>query len=388
MRRPRGSSVLFCLLTVIVLAFCFLGLPLLLNADDGAGSARVGDRLASAYRGRQHAHDAFGGESAPVVALREMPRRYKALALTKELGRPYRFNVPFVMQDGVPLLAVRVLSQATPFVCVADTGSMHLNISSSSCRRCDKGYGFYERTPQLDRAPSSTLVYGTQQDVVKEVPETIQLHEDGRVFPTSAHVTVRRDKAYSNYNVFGMLDGRATREGIAAAILGANHDLLVRFNAHGIGRLIGLNSVGSQKFTSRAPVSARLIQTSMGFYMVRVTAIYCDGEPVPTSVKLAIIDTGSNMTSFPRATFRSLAPRLAKGARLSLEFDGKAMHVDSSEVFWKGGRDMMLDDDLTVLGRNAKDYMILGSHCMQAHQLLFTKTTLSIAPNSAGKLEL
>lgn len=387
MKRPRGSAVLFCLLTVIVLAFCFLGLPLLLNAEAGGGSRRVGDRLAHAY-GSKRRRVSYTGQLASPVAVRELPRRYRALTMTAEPPSPYRFQVPFVMQDGVPLLAVRVLSQATPFVCVADTGSMHLNISASTCRRCDKGYGFYEPTVQMASAPSSTLVYGTQHDQVKEVPETMQLHRDGRVFETAVHVTVRRDKAYSNYNVFGMLDGRGSKEGIADAILGPDHSLLVRFNSHGNGRLIGLNKAASRKFVSQAPVAARLVKSSMGFYMVRVTGVYCDDVPVPTTVKLAIVDTGSNMTSFPRATFRALAPRLARGGRLTLEFDGKPMHVSSSEVFWKGGRDMMLDDDLTVLGRNARDYMILGSHCMQSHQLLFTSDTLAVAPISAGKLEL
>ena len=308
------------------------------------------------------------------------------LRSSKQPQSPYLFLIPFVMQDGIPLVSVRIMSQKSMFVCVADTGSMHLNVGASTCAKCTQQYGSFVPTEALQNAPEEPLHYGTQHDVVKQVADSIQLHTNGRTYSTPVHVAVRREMAVSNYNVFGML--RDDTEGISYAILKQNSSLLVRF-AEPAGRIGGIDAVSATKFEQRSSVVARLIKSSaMGFYMVRLTGLWAGDDKIETTTQLVIVDTGSNMTSFPKSTMRQLRPKLKHMQALTLELDGQAMRIQPKHLFWRNTSHLMLDDDLTVLGRNAQDYMILGCYCMQGHQLLFKHDKLCIAPSHLGAIEL
>jgi hypothetical protein len=383
---PVGGVLL--LLAVVAMFAAYISIRFRSEPLKVAAAAPASAIMSTDNEEETSAQDKVKLDQVPAPSSLVYPAAYKShLALKPQPPTPYQFKIPFVMQSGIPLIAVRVMSQRDIFVCVADTGSMHLNISSSVCRRCDGKYGSYAPTEELLKAPTEELRYGTQHDVVSKVNDLIQLHLGPTAFPTPVHVAVRRDKALSNYNVFGLLDARDDNEGLASAILGDSNELIVRFGTP-TGVVAGVNLAAARLFQSRASAVARLVKSSMGFYIVRLTGLWAGDVKVPTTTQLVIVDTGSNMTSFPRTTYSVLEPLLQHGQPLTLELDGQAVRIQSRHLFWENTRMLMLDDDLSVLGRNASDYMILGSYCMQGHQLLFGRDKLCIAPSASGKIEL
>jgi hypothetical protein len=302
----------------------------------------------------------------------------------------YCFAIPFVMQDGVPLIAVRVMSQPNLFVCVADTGSMELNLSGSGCARCDRGYGEYVHTPELEAAPSSVLTYGTQRDVVKEVHDAVQFHTRGATYSTSVCVTVERTKSLSNFNVFGLQDGRrnGVADGVLGRVFGPDHGLLVRFENAAGGLLAGVTGPAAAAFRRRAALAVPLTWSDMGFFMTKVNYLKVGATRVDTTARLVIWDTGSNLTSLPRATFAKCVRGLQARQPFTFALDGNAdFTVEAPQYTWRGTRELMVDDDLQVLGPRAPGYIIMGAYCMQGYQLLFTRDTLYIAPSDAGAIE-
>ena len=301
------------------------------------------------------------------------------------------------MQGGVPLLAVRVLSQPTVFVCVADTGSMELNLSGSSCARCDLGYGRYEHSAALDRAPSQLLVYGTQSDFVKEVEDRIQLHKGGESYEMPICVTVERSKSRSNFNVFGLQDarsgGKANGEGggILSYMMRPDYRLLVRFVPAGRtdGLIASISREAARRFEQKAVLRVPLTWSEMGFFMTRLEGIRVGDTNVNTSARLVIWDTGSNLTSLPEATFKRCLRGLNARRPITFVLDGRNEYtVEPANYVWQGSQDLMLDDDLEVLGEQGKGYIIMGAHCMQEQQFLFSRDHLSIAPSSFGPIEV
>ena len=297
----------------------------------------------------------------------------------------YKFKITFVMQDGIPLVALRVLSQDNLFVCVADTGSMELNLGGTSCTRCDKFYGSYAHSAALDAAPGQLLVYGTQKDLVKEVIDKVQLHVDGDVYEIPVCVTVKRSKAQSNYNVFGM---QKESDAILHYMMQKKNSLLVRFEKP-VGTIAGLSNKASAAFERNARVKVPLVKSDMGFFMTRVRGLRVGSTDVATSAKPIIWDTGSNMTSMPRNSFVACLPGLRRREPLTfLLDDGNEFTVESKHYVWHGSRELMLDDDLDVLGSKGSGYIIMGSYLMQTYQFLFSSSSLSIADVSQGPIEL
>ena len=373
--------------------------------SEGRGGGGGLDRLAVARDGnRQAGVEAVAlleGDQAPPRTLRAP---YEALNLRPPpADAAYQFLIPFVMQGGVPLLAVRVLNQATVFVCVADTGSMELNLSASSCARCDLGYGMYEHAAALDSAPSQLLVYGTQSDFVKEVQDRIQLHEGGESYAMPICVTVERSKSQSNFNVFGLQDARPRRSqatekgqgdgggGILSYMMRPSHRLLVRFDAadRTDGVIASVGEAASRRFEQKAVLRVPLTWSEMGFFMTRLEGIRVGDTNIKTSARLVIWDTGSNLTSLPKPTLERCMRGLNARRPITFVLDGRnEFTVDAVNYVWKGSQDIMLDDDLEVLGAQGAGYIIMGAHCMQEHQFLFTSDHLSIAPSSFGPIEV
>jgi hypothetical protein len=345
------------------------------------------------------ARSAGSAGSAGQRLLEPLQEPYAALNLVPPPSPSrYCFSVPFVLQDGVPLVAVRITSQPNLFVCVADTGSMELNLSGSGCARCDRGYGQYQHTPALDAADSQVLTYGTQRDVVKQVRDEIQFHAGGQVYPLHLCVTVERTKSLSNFNVLGLQDGRAgqsqdegsnSTEGVLGNVFGAQHSLLVRFDAtNGGGTLAGVTAAGAAAFRRRATLAVPLTWSDMGFFMTRVDAVQVGGARIATTARLIIWDTGSNLTSLPKLTFAKCVRGLRARQPLTFWLDGGAAFVVEAEQYmWHNRRDLMVDDDLQVLGPKAPGYIIMGAYCMQGYQLLFTPDRLFFAPAELGPIE-
>lgn len=324
---------------------------------------------------------------------------YKALNLQPlDLGDTYQFRIPFVMHGGVPLIAVRVLSQPTVFVCVADTGSMELNLSGSKCARCDLGYGRYEHTDALDTAPSQLLVYGTQSDLVKEVSDSIQFHQGGETHTLPVCVTVERSKSQSNFNVFGLQDWRlrsreprSAPEGILGYVMRQRHHLLVRFDriaaSHGV--VASISEPAARRFEQKAALKVPLTWSDMGFFMTRLDGIRVGDADISTGARIVIWDTGSNLTSLPKATFARCLRGLNARRPITFVLEGRnEFAVEPANYVWKGSDEIMLDDDLDVLGAKGPGYIIMGAYCMQGYQFLFSHGFLHIAPSSFGAIEL
>jgi hypothetical protein len=349
------------------------------RGGDGAAGLAVGDSGGGGGGG--------GAGRARVQALRG---QYAGLNLHEcPAAATYCFAVPFVMRDGVPLMSVRVTSQSNLFVCVADTGSMELNLSGSGCARCDRGYGQYQHTPELEAAPSQVLTYGTQRDVVKEVHDELQFHAGGATYPTPICVTVERTKSLSNFNVFGLQDGRqGDSAGVLGNVFGPDHSLLVRFQDEAGGLVAGVTAAAAAAFRRRATLAVPLTWSDMGFFMTKVYFLRVGAVRVDTTARLVIWDTGSNLTSLPKATFAKCARGLHARQPFTFCLDGDAeFTVDARNYTWRGTRDLMVDDDLQVLGSKAPGYIIMGAYCMQGYQLLFTRDHLYIAPSAAGAIE-
>ena len=320
----------------------------------------------------------------------KLRNRYSRLNLKRlKPNNVYQFKVYCMMQDGIPLMAMRVLSQSNLFVCVADTGSMELNLSGSSCVQCDKGYGHYAHTTQLDEADGQLLVYGTQKDLVKEVEDQVQLHHGGQLYDVPICVTVKRSLAQSNYNVCGLQNtGGRGDVGFLDSILAKRDNLLVRFE-HPLGTIAGLKPAAVKRFEQRAPIQVPLVSSrGMGFYMTRIKGIKVGQNPIKTNAQLIIWDTGSNLTSFSRSTFRTLKNKLRTREPVTFVLEGgKEFVIESKNYYWHGTRDLMMDNDLDVLGPDASGYIIMGAYCMQGHQFLFAKDHLTIAPSHLGPIE-
>jgi hypothetical protein len=304
---------------------------------------------------------------------------------TAHPGAPFQFLMPFVLHEGVPLVTIQLDSQSEPFVCVADTGSLHLNVSADTCRKCNKSDGIYEATQELRLAVSTTLTYGTQKDAVKQVRDHVQFHHDSDFIPVPVHVTVRRDVTLSNYNVMGLLQtigggwpGRRG-DGLLSHILADNHYLYLQY-LRGTGFVGSVDEDFAGDMQRDAVVRARQVPSSLGFYMVRITGMYMGTTPIPTKALYLIIDSGSNMMSMDTHTLQRCMPGMRLSKPMTIELDGQPFVIQPRNYRWMNGPEMMVDDDLTVLNNSPK-YIIIGSYCMQEYDYLFTPHELVISHN-------
>ncbi|MDC0367013.1 hypothetical protein OAM67_01155 [bacterium] len=300
-------------------------------------------------------------------------------SLVPSPNEPYEFRIPFKMYEGVPMVSLHISTQRRPFIAVADTGSMHLNLSSSSCQWCNKGNGAYKSTPALEAAPSKMLTYGTQHDEVKKVHDRIRLHSDSDEIVVPVHVTVKRSKAQSNHNVMGLLTNhklRRNKHGLLNHLLGPQNHLFLEFD-RGRGHVSGVDARYTEGMRPHAIAKCTRVHSTMGFYIVRVSGIWCGNAQIPSTARYAIIDSGSNMTSLSPQTYRACLPHFVRRAPLVIEFDAQPLVVEPRNYIWHNSKDYMVDDDLGVLRGNT-DYIILGAYCMQGYSFLFSEDEILI----------
>ena len=290
--------------------------------------------------------------------------------------RPFLFRLPVHFSGQCPMVVVAIAGQRTPFLCVADTGSRFLNVSADTCGACDTSSGVYVGTArQFDAAPTERIEYGTQHDTVKKVTGSVQLHAGGPLLGTDIHVTVERVLAVSNYNVLGLFRGQNS---FLSAAMPPDAALYIRFYGpggdFGRGFVAGIEPYILPSLRSHAIVDTPFVSTSVGCYIVALTGVRLDGRPVEASVpKFLLLDTGSNMTSFPAPLFRELLPGLLGKRTLTLEIDFQPVHIAASLYHSDDAANagLMVDDDLSVLG-DSPLYAILGAHAMQGMNLVFT----------------
>jgi hypothetical protein len=299
---------------------------------------------------------------------------------------PFRFRLPMEFHDSVPMVSVWLEGQSRPFLCVADTGSLQLNVSADVCEVCDGTRGVFESTDALRAASEEWLRYGTQHDVVKKIDSAVRLHTDAAFVPIPLCVTVKRAVAESNYNVAGLL--QHGDDCLLSRILPADHSLYIRI-LEGRGFFGGLETAAAQQLAAaNALVVAPLLPSETRFYMVRLTGIRMGGRRIRSAAKYLIIDTGSNMTSFPKAVYDQMLPGLWQREPLTLEIAGQPLTINAPQYCWMGGPDLMVDDDLAIL-HDDPEYVIWGAHLMQLLNLVFVNGELvvtSAAPDAHGRV--
>jgi hypothetical protein len=313
-------------------------------------------------------------------------RRAAAIKLARvgKPGPPFYFRLPIRFHDGVPMVAIALSDQPRPFVCVVDTGSLHLNVSADICNVCDTTRGVFLSTPVLEAAPESWLRYGTQHDVVKKVPGFVQLHTDTAPQPLDVHVTVERSMAESNYNVLGLLRGPGS---FMDSVLPPGAGLYIRF-LQDRGFLAAVEPHIARRLYGHAAVRAPLLQTDTNFYVVELSGVRVGGHRPVHLPKYLLLDTGSNMTSFPAAVYRQMLPHLNRGEPLTLEVAGQPLTIAADTYRWQGTRELMIDDDLSILA-DSPEYVILGAHLMQHLNLLFLRNELVVTlavPDAEGRV--
>ena len=404
------------------------------SEDDGQGSEDEDDE-GSEGRGAQAGGDAYSYSATYSASPRHRLRQ-------TAWRSSYLFRVPVHFKDGVPMVSVRIDGQPAEFVGVADTGSHYLNLAADTCKSCDGKFGSFVTTPQLQRQlhaqPTVWLRYGTQHDAAKVIKGAgVQLDAGGKSLRADVHVTMDRVMAASNFNVVGLLRrvGRRSHE-MERAEQGADADegahpeflsqilpptsaLYIRFYGNQVAHLTNRGFVAGvprdvvQNLRRNATVSTRLLPSlaTVGSYVVHLTAVRVGGRAVEGAPKFLLIDTGSNMTSFPRQAFADMLPALLRGAALTLEIDHQPVDISAATYTYVGAeqgaekgaergaekgaekgaeqgteqgfgvfrphgpdpveRRLMIDDDLRILD-DAPTYAIWGAHAMRGHNLVFT----------------
>ena len=298
------------------------------------------------------------------------------------------FRVPISFTNGVPMMSVGIEGQSSRFVCVADTGSHHLNVNADTCKSCDGTYGSFVTTPELHAQPTVWLRYGTQHDAAKIARNAgVRLHAGGPPAYADVHVTVDRVMAASNYNVIGLLRRTSPAsysyshlsyspysasssssssssspsphaEAVAseasqaseasvhqefqqeflAQILPRTSALYIRLYGGNIKRLrnrgfvAGVRDSAVDLLRRNATVRTTLLPSlaTVHSYIVALTAVRVGGRAVEGAPKFLLIDTGSNMTSFSRDAFVNMLPALQRGATLTLEIDRQPVDIPAS----------------------------------------------------------
>lgn len=272
------------------------------------------------------------------------------------------------------MVKLEIVGQPDLFVCVVDTGSLHLNVSAGSCGACDGSKGSFRPDGQLERAGEEWIRYGTQHDVVKKVVEKVRFHPDGPTLEAKFYVTVERAFAESNYNVMGLLRGESC---FIDQIVPASHALHIRFREKR-GFIGAIDKRVVPHIIQRAVVDAPLLQTVTGFYVVRLTGIRVGGVAVPNVPKYMLLDTGSNFSSFPSPVLARMLPGLQRNETLEIEIAGQPLTIGPKHYKWPNSVDIMIDDDLTVLN-NSSEYALLGAFLMQNLSFTFLSTSLVIS---------
>ena len=173
------------------------------------------------------------------------------------------------------------------------------------------------------------------------------------------------------------------------SIFDADHSLLIRFENVAGGLIAGVDAAGTAAFRRRAALTVPLTWSDMGFFMTKVDYLRVGATRIDTTARLIIWDTGSNLTSLPKATFAKCVRSLRARQPFTFCLDGGAeFTVDAPNYTWRGTKELMVDDDLQVLGSRAPGYIIMGAYCMQGCQLMFTQDRLYIAPSSLGAVEI
>lgn len=299
--------------------------------------------------------------------------RFDSLYRTGQPHQPFLFRLPFQLFDGVPMIKLEIVGQPQLFVCVVDTGSLHLNVSAGSCNSCDGSKGSFSPNVKLNRAADEWIRYGTQHDVVKKVNHQIRFHPDGPVIPAEFYVTVERAFAESNYNVMGLLKGP---ECFLNHVVPDSHALHIRFRGNN-GFVGAVDKAVVPHLVPRAVVEAPLLRTVTGFYVVRLTGIKVGNRKIDKVPSYILLDTGSNYSSFPSAVLDQMWRGLQNGEPLVLEIDGQPLTIASKHYTWSGTNDIMIDDDLSVLN-DSVDYALLGAFSMQELAFTFLPTSLLI----------
>jgi hypothetical protein len=356
----RTTSTLgwVCAVIVVVVIAMSIGLGVVLHKDSGL------------------AVDAGGSTTTP-VQMAQHP-----LAVEFKMRR-----------HALPIAKVHVNGDG-PLRCVLDTASTKLNVASRECRQCDARMGVIDMDGDEEApagySPQSVrhIRYGSQHDKVEQIVGSVRIGDttvpNMQVFVTTERKNVDRAASF-NFNVMGLMG--ADRGGTVHHHLVPRGEALVMKYWHQKGMMMSLPEAEIEKFPIRVQW-LRPPTVPFRYYTVPISHVAVPGTSrrprtlvSAPSLRYAVVDTGSNMTSVPRHVFRRLLPHLKQNQPVAIYFAGNSvpLTIPYQSYRWNGDPkgDLMINDDVSMVNAVAGT-MILGSFAMQFHTLAFGRDHLCI----------
>jgi hypothetical protein len=265
------------------------------------------------------------------------------------------------MKDGVPLVKLKIGKRRPDSVtCIADSGSMELNIAHASCRGCVKSRGAY--TGEIETQNQSTIVYGSQADTVVRTEDYIHPFPNKIPFVT----TIKRKEGTSNFSVFGLLKAE---DGTTNHMVPNTYCLYMEVPDEGQVGFLTRKKPRELETMVRFDLD-RQIEPFVG---LKVSKIVYKNSEVDTSLSHCIVDSGSNMSSFPTHIYEKLVKASHFPATLYFELPDRTLYgfeLGRKQLLWhKLDGEFMIDDDVGILSK--ADCMILGCFAMQGRALGF-----------------
>ena len=303
-----------------------------------------------------------------------------------------------------------------PIEVVVDTGSSFINIASETCAECDTSRGSIAQTPQSPSSSGSKssteqqskdrffIKYGSQHDAVEQRIVDVAVGSsvasaNTRTIQMPVFVTTDRKRlggSMSNFNICGLLDRKRGGQTLEK-LVPRQHRLTLTYHEKGgtVGSLHD-NDIDRTQFTIVSRWTT-LAASTLPYYAVRITGIAAGTAQTPVlvsqtpatasawrsnderrkannNVTRAVIDTGSNVTSFPPNVFDALRPHLARNETIFVFFEGSETPL---VIPWQNYRYqnnkrglLMINNDVHGV-HTIKGTMMFGSYAFRNSTIVF-----------------
>lgn len=248
----------------------------------------------------------------------------------------------FRLEEGLPFVDVFVNEQG-PVQCVVDTASACLTVATTECAHCNASRGAVSARALRSRRPAAsgpptpfTLKYGSQTDHAERHRVALRMGGAAPAHGVPLYATHTRQQA-KGFNVLGAAS--AVRGGTALAALMPTplHVLAMTFRTDG-GQMFAVHPlrVRRELFALCAPLRPHAGPHAPPRYALGVARLVA-GEGKDAKVvgvmggaaslggggeNGAIVDTGSNFTSFSPEVFAALRPHFDRNDTVRIWFDG------------------------------------------------------------------
>jgi hypothetical protein len=260
------------------------------------------------------------------------------------------FLASFRLEEGLPFVDVFVDDQG-PVQCVVDTASAFLTVATTECTHCNALRGVVSARTLRSRRPATsgpptpfTLKYGSQTDHAER--HRVSLRMGTAAAAATAHgvplyATHTRQQA-KGFNVLGAASAMRGGTALSALMPSPTHVLAMTFFTDS-GKMFAVQPMGVRResFALCAPLRPHGGPHAQPRYALGVTrvvagegkdaklvSVMCDGGGggggaiAGGAHNNAIVDTGSNFTSFSPAMFTALRPHFDHNETVHIWFEG------------------------------------------------------------------